>query len=180
MRVTRSMARSMVGAAIMLLLAVTAMAEEKRWVSSEGTTLKSEASAASENVADLNVGTEVTVVESGGRWLKVRTAAGKEGWVYAGRVSETPPTAEVAGDDGGLFGGSMQKSQINTAKADSARSIRGLSPEATKYAKDRGTPEMYKKALDVVLARKVSAKELKAFLKEGKIGEYAQVKGGGK
>ena len=37
--------------------------------------------------------------------------------------------------------------------------------------------KMYKKALDIVLARKVSPKELKAFLKEGKIGEYAQVQG---
>jgi hypothetical protein len=157
-----------------------AMAEEKRWVSSEGTVLKAEASATSENVADVLVGTEVTVVESGGRWLKVKTAAGKEGWLYAGRVSDTPPATEVAGDDGGIFGGSMQKSQINTAKADSARSIRGLSPEAAKYAKDRGTPEVYKKSLDIVLARKVSAKELKAFLKEGKIGEYAQVQGGKK
>lgn len=176
MRITRSM----VVAFALLLVAATAMAEEKRWVSSEGTTLKAEASATSDNVADVVVGTEVTVVESGGRWLKVRTAAGKEGWVYAGRVSETPPAAEVAGGDGGIFGGSMQKSQINTAKADSARSIRGLSPEAAKYAKDRGTPEIYKKSLDIVLARKVSANELKAFLKEGKIGEYAQVQGGKK
>ena len=172
--------RSMVAGLALMLIAATAMAEEKRWVSSEGTTLKAEASATSENVADVKVGTEVTVVESGGRWLKVRTAAGKEGWVYAGRVSETPPAAEVAGGDGGIFGGSMQKSQINTAKADSARSIRGLSPEAAAYAKDRGTPEIYKKSLDVVLARKVSANELKAFLKEGRIGEYAQVQGGGK
>lgn len=178
MRITRSMALSMVGAALLLLLAIAALAEEKRWVSSEGTTLKAEASATSENVADLPVGAEVTVVESGGRWLKVRTSAGKEGWVYAGRVSETPPAAEVAGDNGGLFGASLQKSQINTAKADSARSIRGLSPEAAKYAKDRGTPEVYKQALDAVLARKVSARELKAFLKEGKIGEYAQAQGG--
>ena len=176
MRITRSM----VVAFALLLIAATAMAEEKRWVSSEGTTLKSEASATSDNVADVKVGTAVTVVESGGRWLKVRTAAGKEGWVYAGRVSETPPASEVAGDDGGIFGNSMQKSQINTAKADSARSIRGLSPEAAKYAKDRGTPEVYKKSLDIVLARKVSANELKAFLKEGKIGEYAQVQGGKK
>ena len=176
MRITRSM----VVALALLLFAATAMAAEKRWVSSEGTALKAEASATSENVADVLVGTEVSVVESGGRWLKVKTAAGKEGWVYAGRVSETPPAAEVAGDGGGIFGDSMQKSQINTAKADSARSIRGLSPEAAKYAKDRGTPEMYKKALDVVLARKVSAKELKAFLKEGKIGEYAQLQGGKK
>ncbi|MDD2271382.1 MAG: SH3 domain-containing protein [Desulfuromonadaceae bacterium] len=174
------MARSLVVVMALMLCTSLAMAEEKRWVSSEGTTLKAEASATSENVADVLVGTEVTLVESGGRWLKVRTAAGKEGWVYAGRVSDTPPAAEVAGDDGGIFGGTMQKSQISTAKADSARSIRGLSPGATQYAKDRGTPEMYKKSLDVVLARKVSPKELKAFLQAGKIGEYAQANGGGK
>ncbi|HIJ89045.1 MAG TPA: SH3 domain-containing protein [Desulfuromonadales bacterium] len=163
----------------LLLMTTAAMAEEKRWVSSEGTTLKSEASATSENVADVVVGTEVTVVESGGRWVKVRTAAGKEGWLYAGRISETPPAGEVSGD-GGLFGESMQKSQINTAKADSARSIRGLSPETTQYAKDRGTSELVKKSLDTVLLRKVSPKELKAFLQEGKIGEYAQAQGGKK
>jgi hypothetical protein len=172
------MTRSLVAVFALLLIAAVALAEEKRWVSSEGTTLKSEASATSENVADVLVGTEVTVVESGGRWLKVKTAAGKEGWLYAGRVAETPPAGEVAGGDGGIFGDSMKSSQINTAKADSARSIRGLSPGAAQYAKDRGTPEMYKKTLDVVLSRKVSAKELKAFLKEGKIGEYAQVNGG--
>ena len=176
MRVTRSI----VAALALLLVATAALAEEKRWVSSEGTTLKSEASATSENVADLQIGSEVAVIESGGRWLKVKTSAGKEGWVYAGRVSETAPAAEVSGGEGGLFGDSMQKSQIKTAKADSARSIRGLSPETAKYAKDRGTPEAYKKSLDIVLSRKVSAKELKAFLKEGHIGEYAQVQGGKK
>ena len=116
--------RRMVAALALLLFATTAMAEEKRWVSSEGTSLKAEASATSDNVADVLVGTEVTVVESGGRWLKVKTKAGKAGWVYAGRVSETPPAAEVSGDDG-LFGDSLKGSQIKTAKADSARSIRG-------------------------------------------------------
>lgn len=164
---------------VLLLMATAALAEEKRWVSSEGTVLKSEASATSDNVADVAVGAEVTIVESGGRWLKVRTAAGKEGWVYAGRVSETAPAGEVSGD-GGLFGESMQQSQINTAKADSARSIRGLSPETTQYAKDRGTPELVKKSLDGVLLRKVTPRELKAFLQEGKIGEYAQAQGGKK
>ena len=172
--------RCIVAVLALLLFATTAMAEEQRWVSSEGTVLKSEASAASENVANVQVGTEVTVVESGGRWLKVRTASGKEGWVYAGRITDTPPTAEVSGGDDGLFGGSMKKSQISTAKADSARSIRGLSPEANQYAKDRGTPEMYKKSLDVVLQRKVNDRELRAFLKEGKIGEYAPGQGGRK
>lgn len=170
--------RSLLVITALLLAAAVALAEEKRWVSSDGTALKAEASATSENVVDVPVGTEVTLIESGGRWLKVRTAAGKEGWVYAGRVTVTPPAAEVAGDGGGIFGDSMKKSQINTAKADSARSIRGLSPGAAQYAKDRGTPEMYKKSLDVVLGRKVNARDLSAFLKEGRIGEYAQTQGG--
>jgi hypothetical protein len=78
------------------------------------------------------------------------------------------------GGDAGLFGGTMQQSQIQTAKADSARSIRGLSPEVAQYAKQRGTPEAFRKELDKVLARKVSPRELRTFLRDGKIGEYAQ------
>lgn len=155
------------------LCAASALAAEKRWVVSEGTALKAEQSIGAATVADLAVGAELTLVESAGRWLKVQTADGKQGWVYAGRVSDTAPVAEVGGDDG-LLGGSAQKSQISTAKADSARSIRGLSPEVAQYAKQRGTPETLKKELDRILARKVSDKELKAFLKEGKLGEYAQ------
>jgi hypothetical protein len=94
------------------------------------------------------------------------------GWVYAGRVADSPPAVEVT-SDGGLFGDVLQGSQIRTAKADSARSIRGLSPETAQYAKQRGTPEIYKKELDRVLAQKVSTKELRTFLKDGRIGEFA-------
>jgi uncharacterized protein YgiM (DUF1202 family) len=160
--------------ALLLVLAGTvALAEEKRWVSSDGTTMKSEASVSSADVAPLPVGMELSVLESGGRWLKVRAANGKEGWVYAGRVADVPPSAEVAGE-AGLFGDTLQSSQIKTAKSDSARSIRGLSPEVDQYARQRGTPEVFKKELDKILARKVNARELKAFLRDGKLGEYAQ------
>jgi len=163
------------GLLIALLLALAcsaALAEEKRWVSSDGTSLKKEASVSAEDVTPLAVGAELTVLEGGGRWLKVTTVDGKTGWVYAGKVGAEPPAAEVSG--GGLFGSTLQGSQISTAKADSARSIRGLSPEVSQYAKQRGTPEAYRKELDLILARKVTAKELKAFLREGKIGEYAE------
>lgn len=168
------MKRTLLGALLLLAVgAVSAAGAEKRWVTSEGTSLKAEQSVGAATVADLVVGAELDLLDSAGRWLKVRTRDGKEGWVYAGKVSDTAPVAEVSGGDG-LFGDSMQKSQINTAKADSARSIRGLSPEVAQYAKQRGTPESLKKELDKVLARKVSDKEIKTFLKEGKLGEYAQ------
>lgn len=169
------MKKTALGGALLLLAlcAGQALSAEKRWVVSEGTTLKKEQSVSAPNLADLPVGAELTLIGGEGRWLKVQTADGREGWVYAGRVSDTAPVAEVGGGDG-LLGGSMQKSQIDTAKADSARSIRGLSPETAQYARQRGTPESLKKELDRILARKVSDKEVKAFLKEGKIGEYAQ------
>ena len=165
--------RTLATLVLLLALAGTALAQEKRWVSSDGTTLKQEASISSEDLAQLPVGSELTVLEAGGRWVKVQAADGRQGWVYAGRISDAAPAAEVAGGEGGVLGGTLQESQIATAKADSARSIRGLSPEVAQYAKQRGTPEVYKKELDKVLARKVSAKELKTFLREGKIGEYA-------
>lgn len=153
--------------------AVPAQAAEKRWVISEGTALKAEASVSAATVSELKVGSELVLEEDAGRWLKVR-AGEQTGWVYAGRVADTPPVAEVSGGEGGLFGATLQESQIETAKADSARSIRGLSPEVTQYAQQRGTPEEFRKALDSVLERKVAKKELDAFLREGRIGEYAQ------
>ena len=155
------------------LAAAAAYGAEKRWVVSDGTALKAEQSVSAASVADLPVGTELELVEDGGRWLKVQTPDGRQGFVYAGRVSDTAPVAEVDGGEG-LFGGAVQGSQITTAKADSARSIRGLPPETAQYAKQRGTPENLKKELDRILARKVTDKEINAFLKEGKIGEYAQ------
>lgn len=160
-------------ALLVALIALPAFAAEKRWVVSEGTALKAEQSIGAASIAELPVGTELAVIEGGGRWLKVQAAGGKEGWVYAGRVSDTAPVVEVGGGDG-LLGDSLQKSQITTAKADSARSIRGLSPEVAQYAKQKGTSEVLKKELDKILSRKVSDKEINAFLKEGKLGEYAQ------
>lgn len=169
------MRKSVMTMALTLFLAnaaTVAQAEEKRWVVSDGATLKQEASVSAADLAPLPLGTELSLLESGGRWLKVKLPDGRAGWVYAGRVADAPPSSEVI-DEGGLFGETMQKSQIQTAKADSARSIRGLSPEVAQYAKQRGTPEVFKKELDKVLTRKVSARELRAFLRDGKIGEFA-------
>jgi len=67
----------------------------------------------------------------------------------------------------------MQSSSISADEAQTSRSIRGLSKETEQYAQQRGTPEVYKKALDQVLAIRITDKEVAVFLKEGKIGEYA-------
>lgn len=146
---------------------------EKRWVVASGTTLKSEAVAVSADIAPLEVGAQVLLLEIAGRWLKVQSAAKEIGWVFAGRLAATPPVTEIAASDG-LFAASAQQSQIEIAQAESGRSIRGLSAETENYAKERGTPQEYRQALDQILARKIGKEEVIAFMRAGKLGEYAQ------
>jgi uncharacterized protein YgiM (DUF1202 family) len=157
---------------LLLIPAALVWASEVRWVNSEGTTLKVENKVTAETVATLPIGAEVTVLETAGRWQKVRAAGGAVGWTYAGRLADSKPVEEVAGQDGLLFG-AMQESNIQTAKADSARSIRGLSPETEAYANERGTPAEFRQALDKILEYRVSREELTAFLQKGQLGEYA-------
>ena len=91
--------------------------------------------------------------------------------MYRGKLTDAPPSKETEVSDN-LFS-SMQSSSISADEAQTSRSIRGLSKETEQYAQKRGTPEVYKKALDQVLAIRITDKEVAVFLKEGKIGEYA-------
>ncbi len=142
------------------------------WVSSEGAKLKSDTTAMSDTLKTLPLGMEVSVLKSRDRWHYIRTPAGEEGWIYRGRLSDTPPEMD-AGDQGeDLFAG-LGGSGIGSDEATTSRSIRGLSKETETYADNKTTPERYRQALDQVLTMTISDKELQEFLKAGRIGEYA-------
>ncbi len=158
---------------ILCLLIRTALAQDILWVASEQAELKSENMASSETIATVSIGTEVTVLSTEGRWHKIHIPSGQEGWMYRGRLSETPPPKESKDETGNLFA-AIGGSKIQANEAVTARSIRGLSRETEQYARLRGTPAAYGKALDRVFAMSVTEKELQAFLEAGKIGEYAQ------
>jgi len=152
-----------------LLCAGTVSAATKVWVASAGTKLMGSAAATAPVVAPLGLGAELEVLSTQGSWLQVTTRDGKRGWVFRGKIASTPP-APASG--GGLFA-AAGKSSIQVAGADTARSIRGLSPEAEQYAESVQAAAAHRKAVDDMLALKVSETELNQFLKEGKIGEYA-------
>jgi uncharacterized protein YgiM (DUF1202 family) len=151
----------------------TAFAQDSVWVSSSRAKIQADRSASSDVVAKPDTGTKLTVLAYEDRWYRVRTPGGDEGWIYRGRVSKEPPVDETGGDTGNLLS-SLGGSSIAADEADTARSIRGLSKETETYAKNTGTPEKYQEALDEVLAMKVTEGEIEAFLKNGKIGEYAE------
>lgn len=149
------------------------LAQEKLWISSDRAKLKAGKSASSETLDTLQIGAEVTVITLEGRWYEILTSSGKQGWIYRGRLSDTPPAEEVQKESEDLFA-FMPGSNIEADQAATDRSIRGLSDETEQYAKNRQTPEAYKKALDDVLAMNIGGKELEEFLKSGKIGEYSE------
>lgn len=157
--------------AVLFAILIDASAQQKLWVTATNATLKSAAKSSSGTVANLKVGTELILMTQNGKWYQVK-ADGKTGWIYRGKVSNSPPVKETAEDDS-LLGG-MLDSNVRADAADTSRSIRGLSPEATAYADSTGTSPAYRKALDKVLAMKVREAEIANLLKNGKIGEYAQ------
>jgi uncharacterized protein YgiM (DUF1202 family) len=163
---------------IVLCFAALAFAEvQKVWVSSEDASLQAERSISSETVAEVKRGTPLTVSAFENRWYRVTAPDGKTGWIFRGKVS-TEPVADAGSDSdgsagvGGLLGG-LTGSSIEADAADSSRSIRGLSPEAREYAQQTGTPAESQAALDMVLSLTVDKSDVDQFLKEGKIGEYA-------
>lgn len=149
-----------------------AFATETLWVTSEKAQLKTDAKASSKTIMIVPIGIEVTVLDSKKRWHRIQIPSGKKGWMYRGRLSDTAPEKAPESESDDLFG-ALASSDIKADEASTDRSMRGLSEETEEYAKNKNTPEAYKKALDQVLAFKVTEKELQSFLKKGKIGEYA-------
>lgn len=159
--------------AICLALSIpAAFALQKMWVSSDRARLKADKKASSATLSTVPTGTEVTVLSSHKRWYKIRTPSGKMGWMYRGRLSQSPPAQKSQDQTGDPLAG-LSGSRIGADEASTSRPIRGLSPETEQYAKERGTPAAYKEALDRVLSMRMTDHELEVFLEKGKIGEYA-------
>ncbi|MFC1867646.1 SH3 domain-containing protein [Thermodesulfobacteriota bacterium] len=158
--------------ALMLSISIV-IAQEKLWVSSDNAKLKADKSASSETITTIPLGTEVTVLVSEGKWYRVLIPSGREGWIYRGRLSDAPPAKETQKESEDLFA-FMPGSKISADESDTARSIRGLSSETEQYAKNRRTPAAYKRALDRILAMSVEEREVEDFLRNGRVGEYAE------
>lgn len=157
------------GVVLGLAVAGGALAQEKLWVRSSNAKVVAEPAATAKTVAAVPVGSELAVLDSNDRWYRVRTSAGETGWIYRGKVGTSPP--DTGG--GGLFG-AFGSSNIEVSAADTSRSIRGLSPAAEEYASAAKTPVEYKRAVDGVMALRTTAADVDRFLREGRIGEYAE------
>ena len=118
-------------------------------------------------VAGLKQGDRVEVRGKEGRHYKV-LVGGKEGWVYYNKLAEKRPE-DVAALLGAEPGRPMTLTELEAGGA-----LRGLSPMAEDYAKGANMPEWVTGAVEQMQELTISAEELDAFAREGRLGEYGE------
>ena len=132
-------------------------------VSPRAAEVVAEKSVDSDTVEAVALGTKLTVLEESDGWLRVRTATGKEGFIWRNQVksAKEPNFFNKLGST--IVGGDATASQTSAANAG-----RGMSEEARQYAAARG----YNTAgPDKMLALRQACKpDVKKFAQDGRVG----------
>ena len=154
--------------AILLLVFASSAAAASLYVRANGTEMKEKPGPGGAPITKLDIGTKVEVLAKEGAWVKVsvKTADKKEktGYVFAQKLSEDKPDKE-------RFGGTVTAS---ASEGDSALALRGLSATSEKYAERQSIKPGDIAAVKEMEKRKADPAAMDKFLREGKLGEYAQ------
>ena len=158
----------MVSCVIALITTDTAFGETV-YVAAKTAQLRSGKTSLDPVVASLKLGDTLDVVTREDHWLQVQTSLGFKGWIYYNNVSTSKPT----GGDNGLA--AMGRSFRGTDASDVTASAgaRGLDKASEDYAKRSGITQQQRDAVDHMTIYKISDEEVQAFLKSGRLGEYA-------
>jgi hypothetical protein len=146
---------------------------ETMYVKSSETKAMKEESAQSDVVQVLDEGTAVEVVQKSSKFFKVALPGGKTGWIFKFKLGSDAPAGGSGGGDGMLdsLGG---KQKIAARESGSGSSIRGLGPVSEKHAQSKGISAKNIQSVKQMENFKISREDLEKFLREGKLGEFAQ------
>lgn len=155
-----------------VLVCPASLFAETMYVKSSGTKVMKEESAQADVIQALDEGTAVEVSQKSSKFFKVTLPGGKEGWVFKFKLSSDAPAGGGGGD--GMLESIGGKQKIAARESGSGSSIRGLSPVSEKHAQSKGISAKNIQSVKQMESFKVSREDLDKFLREGKLGEYAQ------
>lgn len=162
-RLQRTALATLAVAVLGIVLLLRAGDDKKVYSKRRDLPLLASADSNAKSVAKAAWNEELSISERQGRWLKVEGKDG-EGWVYVGNVATEKLPEENTNDL------PVRASNMNAAAAG-----KGMSPEAEAYA---GRHSLSTVAEQLKWAEKISADisddAARAWLKNNKIGEYAQ------
>lgn len=160
---------------ILLLLSLSLSAgaalAETLYVQAKAAKLRAGKTSLDSVVANLRFGEPLEVLRKDGSWLEVQTAAGKMGWIFAGKTTAVKPSGS-ADDALARLGQSMRRTEAGDVTATAG--ARGLDKVSEGYANRTGITQRDRDAVDRMAAYRLSDQEVEDFLKEGGLGEYAK------
>ena len=166
---TRRMRIGLIWLACLGVLVSVAYAE-KAYVQSKSAPLWAGKTSLSQTVATVQFGQEREVLRKEEPWLEVRTSDGVTGWVSANRTSATQPSGGES-----LFAKAGQTfRQTEAAPVTASAGARGLDKVSEEYANRSSIPKQYQDTVDRMAAYRIPDPEVEGFLKDGRLGEYAQ------
>ena len=151
-------------------LGAQASAGQTLYVKTPGTELRASGSGTSAVKARLKIGAVLTVVSASGRWLAVTSEQG-EGYVFAAKTDKRPP------DTGDPLWDALttESDDVCTVEGSTALGLRGLSKTAQEHAgRAKDVSPVHVKQLKSLEKIQVKDSELKKFLRNGRLGEYAK------
>lgn len=159
------LALGLLTALVTLAAAAELAAGHSAYAIHDGQPLLAEKDPDAATVAKLKTHKEYEVIQISGKWAQIK-AGSATGWVYAGNLSrDEPPDVNTS---------SFKTDASSTTLSAAAR---GLDDDAKGYANRKGESEA---ASDVVWMEKqndsITNAEVKAYLKEHKLGEYGSGK----
>jgi len=158
---------------VLLVTAVTmtdAALGETLYVSAKSAQLRSGKTSLDPVMTGLKLGDTLEVVKRDGRWVQVKTDKGVTGWIYGNHVSPSKPV----GEDNELAALGRSFRQTDASEVTASAGARGLDKASEGYANRSGITQQQRMAVDSMTAYKISDEEIQAFLKSGRLGEYAE------
>jgi hypothetical protein len=145
------------------LLSGAALAGDALNVQVAESRLRADAKFWAATVATVRAGERLEVMERKGDWVRARNAAGKVGWIHASAVTQK----EVR-----LAAGSSTV-DAGTSTTEVALAGKGFSAPVEQGYRERHGDLDYA-TVDRIERRSVSAEELRAFLEEGRLADWAR------
>jgi uncharacterized protein YgiM (DUF1202 family) len=151
------------------LFAATASAESV-YVQAKTAQLRAGKTSLDKVTANLRYGDVLEVIQKDGSWVQVKTGSGAQGWIFANKVSSSKPS----GGDSELAALGRSFRQKDASSVTASAGSRGLDKVSEGYAKQAGITKDVQAAVDRMAAYKITDQEVEDFLRNGRLGEYAQ------
>ena len=155
---------------VCLGLLVSVAYAETVYVQAKSAQLRSGKTSLSPTTVTVQFGEALEKLRQEEDWLEVRTSGGVTGWIFANKTTTTKPS----GGDSGLAKLGQSVRQSEAAPVTASTGARGLDKVSEEYANRTGIPKQYQDTVDRMTAHRLADQDVEAFLKEGRLGEYAK------